>query len=382
MGLEIGKDPASVSDIIIRKIQQQGPLSFKEFMEAALYYPKLGYYTSSKPRIGANGDYFTSCSLGPVFGAMIARQLNEMVSFVGEPSFTVLEYGSGTGLLCDDILDYLHLHHPSCFEKMNYGLVEKRMGKEKARKSRFPAKVSSYSSISELGSFTGCVLSNELLDNFPVHQVVMEDQLMEVFVGFQEGFYEILKPASPALVQYLEELKVKLPRNFRTEINLQALDWIEEISAHLHKGYILTIDYGFPSADLYSQRRRNGTLICYRSHSVTEDPYQEIGEQDITSHVNFSALYRNGLKNGLKCCGFTKQSYFLLSLGFKEYLIKTLGHLDLVQAIRRERFLSQTLLLDMGNKLKVLVQSKGMGMEKLTGLKFQIDLPDQIPSIN
>ena len=199
----------------------------------------------------------------------------------------------------------------------------------------------------------------------------MRKELMEVFVDYQDSFIEILRPAKEELSQYLDELKVTLPVNFRTEINLQAIHWIKQVAGALNRGYILTIDYGHQSAELYKQCRSGGTLLCYHKHSINDSVYDNIGTQDITSHVNFSALIHWGSKNGLGECGFTDQSHFLLALGVQDYIKKAISHeKDIFIAAKKASILTHTLLMDMGNKFKVLIQEKGGCEKRLLGLRF------------
>src|ERR1700757_1503027 len=350
-----------LTEIIIKRIQKEGPISFRDFMEMSLYYPELGYYTSASihDKIGKNGDYYTSSSLTPIFGALIGRQLEQMDNILNKDKFTIVEYGAGTGSLCRDILAYLK-DNKKLYKKLNYCIIEKSPSLREKEKSHLAEKVSWFNSIYDIPKFTGCLLSNELVDNFSVHRVVMKDELMEVFVDYKNGFIELLKPASKELVDYMAELKVELPQGFCTEINLQATEWIKEISGVLKKGYVMTIDYGFPSYELYSEYRRNGTLTCYNKHRINNYPYRDIGKQDITSHVNFSALYLWGLKHGLEGCGYTNQANFLLALGFKDYLKKTMKLENGGYNFKKEIFLTQMLLADMGSKFKVLIQQKEM----------------------
>jgi SAM-dependent MidA family methyltransferase len=199
----------------------------------------------------------------------------------------------------------------------------------------------------------------------------MEDDLMEIFVNYDNGFKEVLRPAKDELRQYLDELKITLPRHFQTEINLQATNWITEVAGALNRGYVLTIDYGYQSADLYKPCRSQGTVVCYHKHTVNECAYDYIGKQDITSHVNFSALTHWGSKNGLHECGFTDQSHFLLALGFTDYINNTLSHdKDIASAARKASMLTHTLLTDMGSKFKVLIQEKGECERRLSGLRL------------
>lgn len=254
---------------LIKHIQQQigekGPISFRDFMETALYHPTLGYYMAWKDKIGADGDFYTSCCLGPVFGAMIAKQLAEMWQFSGETEFTVVEFGAGTGMLCNDILDYFR-EHTDQYERLRYVIIEKSPVMRKKEKTHLPDKVCWHDNLDALGAFTGCVLSNELVDNFAVHQVVMEDQLLEVFVDDRDGLKEILRPAGQNLKSYFCDLDIQLPKGYRAEVNLEALDWLGQISRHLQKGYVMTIDYGYLSGALYKPCRSRGTLLCYNRH--------------------------------------------------------------------------------------------------------------------
>jgi SAM-dependent MidA family methyltransferase len=361
-----------ITEIIIQKIKEEGPISFHDFMEMALYYPEKGYYNSAQNKIGKSGDYYTGADLTPAFGAMIGRQLEEMWNILGRNHFTVVEYGAGTGVLCRDILNYIK-NNKEFYDQLNYCIIEKSPSMRKKEKMYLREKVNWFETIHDIPDITGCILSNELLDNFSVHQVVMADELMEVFVDYKNGFVELLKPAKRALVDYLSELNVVLPNGFRTEINLEATEWIKEIAGHLRNGYIITIDYGYSSGELYSKRRNCGTLLCYNKHTINENAYVAIGEQDITSHVNFSALCHWGFKDGLMCCGLTNQAGFLLALGFKDFLWKTLSleaEGDLITMVKKEALISHILLVDMGHKFKVLIQRKGIARKDLLGLKF------------
>lgn len=359
-----------LTDIIIQKIKEEGPLSFHDFMEMALYYPELGYYNRSQNKIGKSGDFYTSSSLTPAFGAMIGKQLEQMWENLGKGSFTIVEYGAGTGTLCADILSYLQ-NNVNLYSQLSYCIIEKGAAMREIQKSHLSEKVSWHENISELKGFLGVVLSNELLDNFSVHQVVMEDELMEVFVDYHNEFVEVLKPAKPELSNYFTELNIALPKGYRTEINLEAINWLKEISSSLEKGYIITIDYGDTSDKLYSENRRNGTLLSFNKHTINENFYTNIGEQDITSHVNFSALNHWGLKNGLTFCGITNQAGFLLRLGFKNYLQNNLmlePNQDMLSLLKKENFISQKLIFEMGLKIQVLIQGKRVAKSSLIGI--------------
>ncbi len=364
----------SLTELIIGKIRKEGPVPFRDFMEMSLYHPGSGYYSSHRDKIGKTGDFYTSPYLTPLFGAMLARQLEEMWIQSGKGAFAVVEYGAGTGALCHDILHALGSNR-ELYDQLDYYIIEKSAAMREKEKKRLPEKVRWRDSIRDIPPITGCILSNELIDNFSVHQVVMEDQLMEVFVDYDDGFTELLKPAGEALENYLAALQVELPRGFRTEINLEAISWIKEIAESLKKGFLLTIDYGFPSSGLYSERRRAGTLVCYHQHRVNYCPYDHIGEQDITTHVNFSALQHWGQHYGLQYCGFTDQGHFLRALGLVSHIKEMEQRPGAAPVSEAEKaFLVKTLLMDMGSRFKILIQQKGVHRPYLSGLRFPAPL--------
>lgn len=360
----------SLTDTIIQKIRSEGPISFCDFMEMALYYPDQGYYTSSREKIGKQGDYYTSSFLTCLFGQLIAKQLEQMWLLTDRKEFTVVEYGAGTGRLCNDILNTLKNNH-ELYDNLHYCIIERSEAMREKEKSIGNEKLSWHENIHEIPMLTGCIFSNEVLDNFPVHQVVMQDELMEVFVDYNNGFIEVLQPATESLKMYLEELQVVLPKGFRTEISLQAIDWIRDVASALRKGFVLTIDYGFPASELYCNKRSSGTLVCYHKHTVNYCPYINIGEQDITAHINFSALHHWGIKNGLSSIGYTDQATFLQSLGLTSYLntIEKENNEHLVTDKHRA-MLIHIFLMDMGKRFKVLIQQKGMDHPHLSGLQF------------
>lgn len=357
----------SLSAIIIEKIKKEHSISFRDFMEMALYDPLLGYYNSMENRIGNQGDYYTSPVLSSLFGQMIGRQIEEMWCVLDKKPFTLIEYGAGTGALCYDILNYLK-NNDALYAQLRYCIIEQSKAMRQKEKKILHEKVVWYNSINEIAEINGCILSNELLDNFPVHKVVMKDELMEVFIDYQNDFVEVLRPADENLKNYLLEQHIVLPKDYSTEINLQAIDWIKEIAANLKTGFVLTIDYGFPADELYNSKRGSGTLACFKNHEINYSPYSSIGCQDITAHVNFTALNHWGKKYGLSCTGFTTQANFLRSLG----LINFLRTLELENADDNGQLIFQIrkLLMDMGNKFKVLIQQKGVETKTLTGAQF------------
>jgi SAM-dependent MidA family methyltransferase len=370
----------SLSKIITARIRETGPISFHDFMEMALYYPGLGYYTSQSSTIGRQGDFYTSSNLTSAMGSVIATQLEQVWELLGKRPLTVVEYGAGTGQLCYDVMRSLQYNKP-LYNELRYCIIEKSATLRTLQQRLLHDKVSWVNELAEIGEIEGCILSNELVDNFAVHQVVMKNELMEVFVDYEDGFAERLIPASGELKNYLNRMGVRLPFGYRTEISLDGKDWMIEIATHLKKGYVLTIDYGYTATQYYDCKRSQGTLICYHKHQVNDDPYVNIGEQDITCHVNFSALQAWGTQSGLRSCGLIDFPSFLLSLGFRNHLASSLEkEEDMFSAARKLSFLTHTMLVDMGNKFKVLIQEKGMGEQDLLALRLSRSMQQFDPS--
>ena len=370
-----GSKTNALSSILQQRIAAEGPVTFREFMECCLYHPEWGYYTSTAGRIGKSGDYYTSPYVHSIFGSLIAKQLVEMWENSGKGAFTIVEYGAGTGVLCFDILTYLKAQE-MLYSELSYVIIEKSAAMRAKQEKIVGDKVIWAEDIDAVAPVSGCVLSNELLDNLAVHVVVMQEELMEVLVDYDGNhFIEKLVPAPAALKNYFTDQGIVLPPGYRTEINLEALKWMENIGNALEKGFVLTIDYGFPAHELYNSARNKGTLMCYHKHTINENPYLQVGEQDITAHVNFSALKKEGEKHGLELTGFTSQAHFLHGLGIVEEIRKMeiAGKADPVNT-RRNAFVVQSLLMNLGTKIRVLVQHKGIGQPQLSGLRFPLEI--------
>ena len=359
---------------IIDKIKKVGPITFKTFMEMALYEPELGYYTSQKIRIGRSGDFYTSSHLHPIFGMMIGKQMEEMWEMMGRPSaFQIVEMGSGAGYLCKDILDYLK--NRELFNSLSYTIVELNPAMKTSQQNLltdFSDKISWGSSIRELNNIKGCFLSNELLDAFPVHIIEMNDEIEEIFVSTDNEKLTEIKgtPSASEIADYLKEFFIELAKGHRTEINLEIKKWLGEINSVLTEGFILTIDYGYSSEDYYSEDRNRGTLLCYHKHQMTEDPYQNTGEQDITAHVNFSSLKKWGDELGINTIGFCPQGTFLVSFGIDEAIAeihKNSADYPFEVARIKKLILPGT----MGETHKVMIQYKGSGNPALRGFTIK-----------
>lgn len=370
----------TLKEIIIKRIKSEGPISFETFMEMALYYPGLGYYMKESTKIGRAGDFYTSPHLHTIFGAMVGRQMVEMWNLMGNPDvFHIVEMGAGMGYVAKDVLEYLK--DAGCrmqdarvlFQDVKYVIVEMNPAmreKQKYLLKDFLDKVNWVSDLKELETVKGCFISNELLDAFPVRLVEMDNELMEIYVDAAgDEFIEVKRPCSSNVKYCLRDFNIELPSGYRAEINFRIKKWLKDISGKLSEGFVLTIDYGYPAWDYYSEERSKGTLLCYHEHRVNEDPYQNIGEQDITAHVNFSSLKKWGEDVGLKTIGFCPQGTYLVSLGIDEAINELYG--DSPDAFEIARIKGLILPEGMGESHKIMIQYKGKGDFKLRGFSLR-----------
>lgn len=354
-------------------------------MEMALYFPSLGYYTKEPTKIGRSGDFYTSPHLHRIFGAMLGRQMEEMWDLLGRPGrFQVVEIGAGMGYLAKDMLDYLKGEgraggEKDIFKHLEYSIVELNPSMQKIQKELLgdcPERLKWFSDLEQVEEITGCFLSNELLDAFPVRLVEMEEELMEIYVGAEgDELVELKLPCDSEAMEYLNEFGVELPGGYRTEVNLRIKEWLRKIGDKLREGFVLTVDYGYPGWDYYGSGRGRGTLLCYYRHQLSEDPYQHVGEQDITAHVNFTSVKKWGEEMGLKTLGFCGQGTYLVSLGIDEMLTELSGASpDFFDTAKIKGLI---LPEGMGESHKVMVQYKGKGKPKLKGF----DLRNQIKKL-
>ncbi|MBI1820136.1 MAG: SAM-dependent methyltransferase [Nitrospirae bacterium] len=366
---------------IIAKIKADGPLSFKTFMEMALYDPEGGYYSSSREPFGVKGDFYTSPGVHPLFGRMLARQIAEMAeAFQDSSHFDLVEIGSGNGSLALQIFETLREDHPGIFKKLFYYLVEaspSMIQRQKEAFQRFPEflkKSKWVALLKELPKVEGCIFSNELVDAFPVYRVVWRNgKLLEIHVDFKaKQLVEVLLPPSlPEIERYFDSFNVHWIDGQEAEVNLNAIIWVSDVADILKRGFVLTIDYGDLAEGLYSVKRKRGTFLCYRNHQTQSDPYQWVGEQDMTSHVNFSMLQNQGMKENLFPLGYTDQSHFLIGLGIIDEMERFVQTVD--DPIKDLSFRAMKHLIHpegLGPVFKVLIQQKGMGSLELKGLKF------------
>lgn len=373
---------AVIRDRIAQSPQRR--ITFATFMDLALYQLQYGYYAVNTSQLGIAGDFVTSAHMGNDFAELLAEQFFDMWQRLGHPSpFHVVEMGPGQGLLADGILAHLQQHYPDCLAALHYTLVETSPALQAAQQARLePWQAQQvplvWCHLTEIPADTivGCCFSNELVDAFPVHRVTLtEAGLQEQYVTLSKNpdrpfEFALAELSTPALEQYFERLGITLtippyPVGFTTEVNLVALDWLANLAARLHRGYILTIDYGYTADRYYRPTRSQGTLQCYFQHAHHDDPLINVGQQDITAHVDFTTLARWGKQCGLEPLGQTQQGLFLMALGLGDRLnalaqLQDTDSSTLRYALQRRETLHQLISpLGLGN-FNVLVQGKGL----------------------
>jgi SAM-dependent MidA family methyltransferase len=307
-------------------------------MELALYHPVWGYYRSARRRPGRPGDFLTAPEAHPFFGIALARQIAECWERLGRPHpFVVREYGAGIGGLAWDVIAGLTAEAPACRAALAYRLVESnphrlRQALEAFAAEGMPDLVRGESVPDDpdaaLDPIIGVVLANEVADAFGVHRLLWRDgRLREGWVIWTgAGFAEEVGDLSPAAAAsapetMLHDHGITLSEGDRIEISPAASRWFATAARGLERGYTIVIDYGYPAPELYRAHRLLGTVRAYREHTVDDDPFAHVGEQDLTAHVDFSALRRAGEDAGLNFAGQTTQGAFLASLDMGNLLV-------------------------------------------------------------
>lgn len=344
-------------------------MTFHDFMAAALYDPAGGYYAADRARIGRGGDFFTNVSVGPLFGQLLATQFEEMWTLLGEPAdFWIVEQGAHAGDFARDVLTAV----TADFRKaLRYRIVEPapalRARQEKSLRD-FSEKVAWSDSVAALAPFCGVHFSNELLDAFPVHRVrFAEGNWRECCVDADLRPID-RKMDNPELRARIAALPLPEIENYETEINLEALTWIDQLAGKLWRGYVLAIDYGYPRAVFYAPGRARGTLSACAQHRRISDPWHRPGETDLTAQVDFTSLAERAARGGFHLAGFTDQHHFMTALA-RDFFA---SHPPDAKQARAFQTLMHPQFL--GTVFKVLALEKPpVAAEKLRGFAFARD---------
>lgn len=305
-------------------IRAGGKISFAEFMQLALYAPvdtqgRGGYYTGGTEKFGRAGDFVTAPEISEFFSYALAEQCSTILASL--PQKNILEFGAGSGIMAADILQHL--------EKINslpahYYILEVSAELQQRQRTtlqeKIPQLIERVSWLHKLPeTFVGVILANEVLDAMPVHQVVWHERdVKERFVCWQDDAFQYVEvelgsPRLKTAVITLQEELGNFPAGYCSEINLTLEPWLASIAEFLQQGVIVLIDYGFPRHEYFHPQRSMGTLMCHYRHRAHSDPFWCVGLQDITAHVDFTAVAEAAVKNHLDVLGFTTQAAFLLN---------------------------------------------------------------------
>lgn len=346
-----------ISEFLAQRIDasNEGLIAFDEWMDLALYAPGLGYYVSGNTKFGGTlptGDFATAPEFTPVFGQTLARQVRQILQ--GSGTTHILEFGAGSGALAEAIL--LTLQESDV--QPDYTILELSPELQERQKKRLAPFGSNVQWLQELPEqFSGCVLANEVLDAMPVRLFRWgeDSTLSELCVTrSQSDFIWTTRPADDGLCTAVTDRMPPFP-GYQSEINLRAEAWIRQLGQWLQRGAALLIDYGFPQHEYYHPQRAEGTLMCHFRHRAHAQPLIMPGLQDITAHVDFTAMADAALDGGLDVLGYTSQARFLLNAGLPDVMMGQTQEPQMISAV--QKLVSEA---EMGELFKVLAIGKNL----------------------
>jgi SAM-dependent MidA family methyltransferase len=366
--------PSPLACLLADRIRSTGPISFATFMAEALYHPSEGYYRASKQRTGRSGDFYTSVSVGPLFGRLLARQFVEIWSRIGCPSsFTLVEQGANDGTLLRDVLEALRAFAPDCFAQTHCFLVEpfpELESRQRNTLAQFPH-INWVADSQHLPAFHGIHFSNELLDAFPFHRVFWNGAQWEELAVHcdHSGFSWIQVPITrPELEAAVQRLPVGLPSGYTTEVRTSLAPWIESLAPRLKTGAVMVVDYGYPRSEFYRPERSSGTATAYLAHQQHADLLSNPGTVDLTAHVDFTTLVEAAIPFGLSLHGFCDQSRFLAGLGPLHFEDSPAPGPETEKELRAFKTLFHPGI--MGSSFKALCLAKLPDSKPLSGFRF------------
>ena len=362
--------------IIEQEIRDKGPIPFSRYMELCLYHPEFGYYSRTASQFGKAGDFFTSSDVHAVFGRLLARQFEEMWRLSGCPDvLTLKELGPGRGLFAQDVLDWSEKKFPDFFRALRYELVEQsaalREKIEQNLKHRFESGKAAFSELDDREHGAYIVFANEFFDAIPVDVLGPKGSLR---IDTRDGkFMETWAAASAEEMEFLDRYSVHPEALERIEVPLLSQKLFSAAS-NFERGFIVVVDYGFTREEQLQGRHR-GTVKAIRQHSVSANPYEAPGEQDITADVNFTALAAIAEKQGMDVQKLITQSQFLMGIGEVNQFADAFEDCKLPQERAKVAMQLKHLVTPagMGESFHVLLASKGLDAEKvstLSGLSF------------
>lgn len=364
-----------LAEILIHRLRDAGTMPFSSFMAAALYDPDHGYYAASRQRTGRAGDFFTSVSVGPVFGELMAGEFCRAWERMGkQASFTVIEAGANDGQFAADVLTWIRENRPDFFGPLAYQIDEPLASAAAAQRETlagFPGKVS-HGDAAPVAQ--GCYFANELLDALPCRRVRFTGgrwRELHVGLGAENHFQWVERdPDDSALTRRLAWLGEDFPEGYTTEVAPAVASHVRLAAERLEQGYFFFADYGYPARDYYADHRTTGTLRCYRQHRTHEDPFESVGETDLTAHVDFSLAAAAAVQSGCAVLGFLDQARFLTAAA-----AETLRRMESAgggrQSAWQRQFQTLTHPAHLGQKFHFLVLGKNVSaFPPMTSLVF------------
>lgn len=366
----------ALTEHIIQRIQHAGgQIPFSEFMQQALYAPGLGYYSGGLHKFGAQGDFVTAPELSPLFSYCVAHQCHQVLSTLPAEQRVILEFGAGSGRMASDIL--IALEQSACLPA-HYWILELSSELQHRQRECLQAEVPHLLSrvqwLTQLPdtTFSGVVLGNEVLDAMPVErfQVTEQANLERFYVAWQNNHFIWQIGADDEIAELntlLTPLLDTLPSGYVSEYNPFLASWMQHLAKCLQQGLVLLIDYGFPRAEFYHPQRSDGTLMCHYRHHAHSDPLCLVGLQDITAHVDFTAVAETASDAGLNVAGYTTQANFLLACGIAE-LMQQVDPTDTVNWLRQTQQAKKLLMpSEMGELFKIIALTQGLDDLALLG---------------
>jgi SAM-dependent MidA family methyltransferase len=368
---------------IADEIRRLGPIPFSRYMELCLYEPELGYYSRAREQFGKTGDFYTSSDVHAVFGRLLARQFEEMWRALDSPErIDVIELGPGRGLFGRDVLDWSARQFPEFANALHYALVEQSPHLREKLQGRLADHIAagncevfdSLESAASRASRSIVVFGNEFFDALPVEVI---DHRGALRIAFENGrFGESFVAPSAAEVEFLDRYSLHPEESQRVEVSLAALVWMDRIGSVFQdrRGFLVLVDYGYTREEQLAGRHRD-TVMSYRRHTASASPYEAPGEQDITAHVNFTALRARGVDHGLQALALLTQAQFLLGIGEETQFADAFQDCKLPQeqakvALQLKHLISPS---GMGETFQVLLMSHNVAQKKamsLSGMKL------------
>jgi SAM-dependent MidA family methyltransferase len=359
-----------LEQIIRSEIDASGAITFARFMELALYHPAHGYYERNLKQTGRDGDFFTSVSVGSLYGEILGYDFARRLRQLPGNDIQLIEAGAHDGQLAADVLDYLRAHQREIFRRIQYAIIEPsfaRAEKQFKTLAHYNGKVRWVKSWDEIPEFRGICFSNELLDAMPVHVLRWNTGAQtwtEWGITNHQGNFQ-WKPlpeeqhshrARKLLARLSTDLLAVLPNDFTVELSPDAVSWWLQAAHRLNRGWLFTADYGFLQDDFFSPHRSRGTLRAYSKHHARTDLLEAVGQQDITAHVNFSLLMKAGESAGLKQEEFVQQGIYVKTV--LEGIERSPAQFPLWTPMRYRQLMSLMHPEHLGRVFKVLVQSR------------------------